>query len=104
MYTRKRDLFLSYLDKAELKYTKPQGAYYVLVDISEFDGSNDTRVCEWLTKEVKVATLSGSSFFHEKVNNLIRFHFAKKEETLCAAGERLLKLKTIWNERGYKES
>ncbi|MFA6846670.1 MAG: aminotransferase class I/II-fold pyridoxal phosphate-dependent enzyme, partial [Sphaerochaetaceae bacterium] len=68
LYTRKRDLFLSYLDKAELKYTKPQGAYYVLVDISEFDGSNDTRVCEWLTKEVKVATLSGSSFFHEKVD------------------------------------
>jgi len=75
----------------------------VLVDISEFDDSNDTRVCEWLTKEVKVATLSGSSFFHEKVDNQIRFHFAKKEETLCATGERLPELRIVWNERGYQK-
>lgn len=100
-YTRKRDVFLGALDDAGLIYTKPQGAYYVLVDISEFDGSNDTRFCEWLAKEVGVAAVPGSSFFREGVTNLIRFHFAKKEETLLAAGERLKQLGGIWKEKGY---
>jgi aminotransferase len=100
-YTRKRDVFLGALDEAGLHYTRPQGAYYVLVDIAEFDGSNDTRFCEWLAKEVGVAAVPGSSFFREPVTNLIRFHFAKKEETLQAAGERLMKLRRIWTEKGY---
>jgi aspartate/methionine/tyrosine aminotransferase len=100
-YISKRDVFLSYLDKAGLTYTRPQGAYYVLVDISEFDGSDDVRFCEWLAKEVKVAAVPGSSFFREKVTHLIRFHFAKKEDTLVAAGENLLKLREIWKKRGY---
>jgi len=91
-YTQRRDLFLSYLDRAELRYTTPQGAYYVLVDISDFGFENDTLFCRWLAKEIGVAAVPGSSFFHEPVKHLIRFHFAKKEETLKAAGERLLKL------------
>jgi aspartate/methionine/tyrosine aminotransferase len=94
-YTRRRNLFLSYLDRAELQYTTPNGAYYVLVDISPFGHENDTRFCRWLAKEVGVAAVPGSSFFHEPINHLIRFHFAKKEETLKAAGERLLKLRTL---------
>jgi aminotransferase len=100
-YTRKRDVFLGALDDAGLVYTKPQGAYYVLVDIGEFDGSNDTRFCEWLAKEVGVAAVPGSSFFREGVTDLIRFHFAKKEETLLEAGERLKRLGRIWKEKGY---
>ena len=101
LYARKKDIFLSYLDKLHLTYTKPQGAYYVLVDISEFDGSDDTRFCEWLAQEVGVAAVPGSSFFREPVQHLIRFHFAKKEDTLVAAGERLLQLREIWREKGY---
>jgi aminotransferase len=100
-YTKKRDAFLAALDAAGLRYTRPQGAYYVLVDISEFDAANDMRFCEWLAKEVKVAAVPGSSFFREPVNHLIRFHFAKKEETLAAAGERLAELSAIWKNRGY---
>ena len=100
-YREKRELFLSYLDRAGLTYTKPQGAYYVMVDISEFSKTNDTRFCEWLAKEVGVAAVPGSSFFKEKTYHLIRFHFAKREETLHAAGKRLLLLKQIWVERGY---
>ncbi len=92
-YTAKRDVFLSYLDRAGLTYTRPQGAYYVLVDISEFDGTDDVRFCEWMAKEVKVAAVPGSSFFKEDVTHLVRFHFAKKEDTLRAAGERLLALR-----------
>jgi aminotransferase len=100
-YTRKRDVFLAALDRAGLRYTRPQGAYYVLVDISEFDGADDTRFCEWLAKEVKVAAVPGSSFFRENVQNFIRFHFAKKEETLIDAGNRLAFLREVWARRGY---
>jgi aminotransferase len=101
-YTKKRDVFLGALDRAGLRYTRPRGAYYVLVDIGEFNGGGDTRFCEWLAKEVKVAAVPGSSFFREPVNHLIRFHFAKKEETLAAAGERLMELRDIWAKRGYR--
>ncbi|MDR2551898.1 MAG: aminotransferase class I/II-fold pyridoxal phosphate-dependent enzyme [Treponema sp.] len=101
-YTAKRDLFLRCLDNAGLPYVKPRGAYYVLADISAFDRGDDTRFCEWLAREVKVAAVPGSSFFREPVNHLIRFHFAKKEATLLAAGERLSELKRIWKKRGYR--
>ncbi|MCM0650842.1 aminotransferase class I/II-fold pyridoxal phosphate-dependent enzyme [Clostridium swellfunianum] len=96
LYTEKRDLFIKGLDEAGLKYTVPQGAYYIMVDISEFiqDTSlTDNEFCEWLAKEVGVAAVPGSSFFKEEVNHLIRFHFAKKTETLLAALERLKSLR-----------
>lgn len=101
-YARKRELFLGALDQAGLRYVKPEGAYYVLADIGEFDANDDTRFCEWLAKEVGVAAVPGSSFFREPVNHLIRFHFAKKEETLEAAGERLKRLRDIWRTKGYR--
>ncbi|HLF91616.1 MAG TPA: aminotransferase class I/II-fold pyridoxal phosphate-dependent enzyme [Anaerolineales bacterium] len=94
-YTHRRDVFLEYLDEAGLTYTRPQGAYYVLVDVSEFGVTNDTEFCLWLAREIGVAAVPGSSFFREPVNHLIRFHFAKREETLRAAGERLLRLRTV---------
>ncbi|MFZ4394933.1 MAG: pyridoxal phosphate-dependent aminotransferase [Kiritimatiellia bacterium] len=93
IYSEKRDVFLSYLDRAGLTYTKPQGAYYVMVDISEFGWSDDTAFSEWLARDVGVAAVPGSSFFREPVRHLIRFHFAKQVETLRAAGERLLTLR-----------
>ncbi len=92
-YTELRDLFLGYLDNAGLTYSRPQGAYYVMVDISEFGWKDDVEFCEWLAREVGVAAVPGSSFFREPVRNLIRFHFAKRPATLAAAGERLLKLR-----------
>ncbi len=91
-YSRKRDLFLDYLDKAGLRYTNPQGAYYVMVDCSEFDVTDDIAFCHWLAKEIGVAAVPGSSFFHEPVNHLIRFHFARNDDLLHAAGERLQRL------------
>ena len=93
IYAEKRDVFLKYLDQAGLTYTKPQGAYYVMVDISEFGWTDDTAFSEWLAREVGVAPVPGSSFFHEPVKHLIRFHFAKQTKTLQSAGERLLKLR-----------
>lgn len=93
IYTEKRDIFLKGLDEAGLKYTIPQGAYYVMVDISEFTSGSDLEFCEWLANEVGVAAVPGSSFFKEDVNHLIRFHFAKKTETLLEAVARLKTLR-----------
>jgi aminotransferase len=92
-YTEMRSVLLRHLDAAGLTYTKPDGAYYVMVDISEFGWKSDVAFAEWLTREVGVAGVPGSSFFREPVHHLIRFHFAKRIETLNAAGERLLKLR-----------
>ncbi len=89
IYTAKRKLFLDMLRTTGLPFTEPQGAYYVMVDISALGFADDTAASEWLIKDVGVAGVPGSSFFREPVKHLIRFHFAKREETLRAAGERL---------------
>lgn len=92
-YTHMRDLFLNGIKEFGLNYNEPQGAYFVLVDISEFGASDDLEFCEWMAANVGVAAVPGSSFFKENINNYIRFHFAKKDETLNAALERLSGLK-----------
>jgi aspartate/methionine/tyrosine aminotransferase len=92
-YTARRDLFFSYLERAGLPFNRPQGAYYVLLDISAFGFSDDDEFCRWMAKEIGVAAVPGSSFFQEPVHRLVRLNFAKREETLHAAGQRLLRLK-----------
>jgi len=94
-YTHKRDLFCGYIDDADLKYVKPQGAYYVLVDISDFKAKDDTDFCRYLAREIGVAAVPGSSFFHEPVHHLIRFHFAKNDDILIEAGQRLSRIKAV---------
>lgn len=88
-YTHMKNLFINGLNKIGLKYFEPQGAYYVLVDISEFNCNNDIKFCEWLAREVGVGAVPGSSFFKNDINQYIRFHFAKKDETLNMALDRL---------------
>ncbi len=85
IYTHKRDLFLKGLDEIGLVHNVPQGAYYILMDISEFGYDSDLEFCETLAEKVGVGAVPGSSFFREPVNHLIRFHFAKKDETLLDA-------------------
>ena len=94
-YSRRRELFLDYLDQAGLQYTRPQGAYYVLLDISRFGFKEDMEFCVWLAEHIGVAAVPGSSFFSEPVNHLVRLNFAKRESTLHEAGKRLLKLREI---------
>lgn len=89
LYTHKRDLFLNGLKELNIPHTEPQGAYYVMVDISEFGYDSDLDFCVDLIKNVGVAAVPGSSFFKEEENRYIRFHFAKKDETLLAALNRL---------------
>ena len=88
-YTKMRDMFLDGLRNLDFKFTEPQGAYYVMVDISEFGYDSDMDFCYDLAKKVGVGAVPGSSFFKEPTNNLIRFHFSKKEDTVKQALDRL---------------
>ncbi len=104
-YTHRRQIFLDYLEKSGLDYNRPEGAYYVLIDITPFitgrfkpDSempsifSTDSEFCYWMTREIGVAAVPGSSFFREPMNHLIRLNFAKREETLIEVGERIRRL------------
>ena len=92
-YTHKKELFLQGLDRLDIVHNDPEGAYYVLLDISEFGYESDVTFCETLAREVGVGAVPGSSFFREPVNHLIRLHFAKKDETLLEALNRLESLR-----------
>ena len=89
LYTHKRDLFLKGLDSIGLKYYKPQGAYYVMVNIDEFGAQSDEYFAVKMIKELGVAAVPGSSFFKEDINSYVRFHFAKSDSVLEEALERL---------------
>jgi len=93
-YTHMKELFTSGLREIGIPFTDPQGAYYVLMDISEFGYKDDYEFCVDLAKKVGVGAVPGSSFFKEPVNNLIRFHFAKQDETLIKALDRLSDIRT----------
>lgn len=94
-YTHKKDLFLRGLDALNIAHTDPEGAYYVMLDISEFGYDSDLTFCEDLAAKVGVGAVPGSSFFREPVNHLIRFHFAKNDETLNEALNRLEKIRIL---------
>ena len=101
-YTHKRDLFCKGLDDLGLVHNIPQGAYYVMLDISAFGYDSDLQFCEDLAAKVGVGAVPGSSFFREPVNHLIRFHFAKKDDTLNEALNRLETLREKIPEKGKK--
>ena len=93
-YTHMRALFTDGLADIGLPFTKPQGAYYVMVDIGAFGYESDLDFCEDLARKVGVGAVPGSSFFREPENRYVRFHFAKRDETLHAALDRLADIKT----------
>ena len=91
-YAHMKKLFTEGLDRIGIPYTDPQGAYFVLADISPYlkKGQTDVEFCEELARKVGVGAVPGTSFFNEKgVNNIIRLHFAKLDSTLNEALERL---------------
>jgi aminotransferase len=96
LYAGKREIFLGYLERAGIPHIEPEGAYYVMADIRGFKASSDTAFCQWMAREVGVAAVPGSSFFQETVRAFVRFHFAKRDETLREAGERLCGLRASW--------
>lgn len=94
-YQQKRDFIVPVLQSIGLKCDMPQGAYYVMTDISDFGFANDVEFTKHLIREIGVAAVPGSSFYQDKSlgSQKVRFCFCKKDETLQAAAERLQKLK-----------
>ena len=94
-YQRKRDFLVPVLQNGGLKCDAPEGAYYVMCDISDFGFPDDVEFTRHLIRNVGVAVVPGSSFYHEPDlgSQMVRFCFCKKDETLEAAAENLLKLK-----------
>ena len=101
LYRKKRDYFLAGLDRLGLKHNVPQGTYFVMVEITDFlalpqfQGWSDLEFCEWMIREIGVAAVPGSSFFREPVNNLIRLHFAREQETIDEVFRRLEKMAAL---------
>lgn len=95
-YQRKRDFIVPVLQAAGFKCEMPQGAYYVMTDISDFGFEDDIEFTKYLIREIGVAVVPGSSFYHDKSlgSQKVRFCFCKRDETLEAAAERLKKLKS----------
>lgn len=95
-YAHMKKLFTEGLDRIGIAYTDPQGAYFVLANIGQFmkKGQSDVEFCEEMAKKVSVAVVPGSSFFMEDVPNIVRMHFAKKDETLYEALNRLSDIKS----------
>ena len=100
-YRKRRDLLVPALESAGFAPRQPEGAYYVLCDITPFGFDDDTEFAHWLVREVGVAGVPGSSFFsrRELGRHLIRFTFCKTEDVLTAAGERLRRTKELARRR-----
>lgn len=92
-YARKREIFLGHLEQTGLAFTKPEGAYYVMVDVSPLGFAKDREAAEWFVRTIGVAGVPGSSFFREEENRFVRFHFAKRDETLNEAGRLLARVR-----------
>ncbi len=95
-YAHMKKLFTDGLRDIGIPFTDPQGAYFVLANIGPYlkKGQTDVEFCEEMARKVGVACVPGTSFFNEKgVNDIVRVHFAKRDETLYEALERLSKIK-----------
>ncbi len=92
-YQRKRDLFAAGLAKTRLRLLPSQGSYFQCVDISAVSELGEAEFCKWLTSEIGVAAIPLSAFYGDGFDQrVVRFCFAKKDETLQAALQRLAKL------------
>lgn len=94
-YAARREVLLKALQEAGFPCFRPQGAYYIMADIRPFGATDDVEFARYLTAEIGVAPVPGSSFYHnqELGRTKVRFTFSKKEETLREAAARLLKLR-----------
>lgn len=94
-YTHKRDIFLNGLKEIGLNFYSPQGTYFVMVDISKFKRKSDYDFCVELSQKIGVTPVPGSSFFKDDNNDYVRFHFAKNDDTLIEAINRLRKINDL---------
>ena len=92
-YQRKRDLFRAGLANTRFKLLPSEGSYFQCVDISDVSDLSEADFCKWLTTEIGVAAIPLSAFYGNGFDQkVVRFCFAKKDETLNSALERLARL------------
>jgi methionine transaminase len=92
-YQRKRDLFREGLKRTKFRVLPSEGSYFQCVDISAASQLGEADFCKWLTSEIGVAAIPLSAFYGNGFDQrVVRFCFAKKDETLTTAIERLAKL------------
>jgi methionine aminotransferase len=92
-YQHKRDLFTTGLGRTRLKLLPSEGTYFQCVDISKVSDLGEADFCQWLTNEIGVAAIPLSAFYGSGFDQrVVRFCFAKKDETLHAAIDRLARL------------
>jgi len=94
-YTARRNKMLAILENAGFACFKPDGAYYIMTDISRFGFPDDLAFAKYLVQEIGVAVVPGSSFYNHPADGRrqVRFTFCKTDATLAAAAERLAKLR-----------
>lgn len=96
VYDEKRTLFLNGLDRLGIRHNVPEGAYYVMLDISEYKGyDTDVDFCVKLAEKIGVGAVPGSAFYDIPEYRYIRMHFAKSADTLNEALSRLEKMKQV---------
>jgi aminotransferase len=89
-YRARRDVMVKGLTEAGFAFSVPEGAYYIMADFSAMSDLDDTKFAHWMTKEIGVATVPGSSFYHANGGKtIVRFAFCKQLATLEKAAERL---------------
>ena len=96
-YAHMKDIFCGGMRNIGIPFTEPQGTYFVLADIRPYmkPGQSDVDFCVEMTKKIGVAAVPGSSFFKEGGEGIIRLHYAKKDETLIEALDRLSNIKKM---------
>ena len=94
-YKQKREFMADVLREAGFSFSTPEGAYYIFADFSGLSDLDDVTFAKWMTQEIGVATVPGSSFYSRKEDGrrFVRFAFCKKQETLAHAAERLATLR-----------
>jgi aminotransferase len=96
-YRARRDFLLPVLRELDFEVFEPHGAYYVMTDISGFGYSSDLEFADYLVREVGVATVPGSSFYHDPAlgRTKIRFAYPKRIETLERAAQLLQQVRPV---------
>ena len=96
-YRARREFLGSVLREAGFQFSNPEGAYYIFADFSGLSDLDDVTFAKWMTQEIGVATVPGSSFYSRKEDgrSFVRFAFCKKQSTLDEAAERLANLRAL---------
>ena len=101
-YRARREMLTPVLHDVGFQFANPEGAYYIFADFSKLSDKDDVTFAKWMTEEIGVATVPGSSFYHNKKDGatFVRFAFCKKYDTIRRATQCLARLPEALLTRG----